>query len=79
MFDNLTQALVGFIMSVVNLLPDSPFLFLEQIQVPATVIMGYVNWFVDFQKIVEITILWQGGILGWYTYRSIFKWAKMAG
>ena len=79
MFDSLTQALVNFVSSVVNMLPNSPFLFLQEVQAPATVIMGYVNWFIDFRKIIEITILWQGGILGWYTYRSIFKWAKMAG
>lgn len=78
MFDNLSQALVEFLLSVVNLLPDSPFLFLDEMEVPATVIMGYVNWFIDFQAIVNITVAWVGCVLGWYVYRTIFKWAKLA-
>ena len=78
MFDNLTNTLVEFLLSVIDLLPDSPFLFLNDFEAPVSVIMGYVNWFIDFQTIVNITVAWVGCVLGWYIYRTIFKWAKMA-
>lgn len=79
LFGELSSGLVSFLISVVELLPDSPFLFLEEVKAPASIVMSYVNWFIDFPRILEITIAWCLGGAGWGTYRMIFKWAKMAG
>lgn len=78
MFDNLTQTLVEFLLSVIDLLPDSPFLFLDEIEAPASLVMSYVNWFIDFPTLYNITLTWISCVLGWYVYRTIFKWAKLA-
>lgn len=75
----LTDTLITFLIGVVELLPDSPFTFIDDFEAPATVIMSYVNWFIDFPTIYNIFLTWLGAVLGWYVYRTVFKWAKMAG
>lgn len=78
-FDSLSEALVSFAVSVVDLLPDSPFLFLDEFEAPATVIMGYVNWFVDFGTITSIFTAWISCILLWYGYQIVLRWIKVIG
>lgn len=78
-FDLLTNALVEFLISIIDLLPDNPFTIVEEIQAPATVVMSYVNWFIDFPTILNITMVWVFAVFGWYCYRVILRWANLAG
>lgn len=78
-FDSLSEALVSFAVSVIDLLPDSPFLFLADFAAPATVVMGYVNWFVDFGTISSIFTAWVACILLWYGYQIVLRWIKVIG
>lgn len=77
--ETLTEALVSFLITVIDLLPDSPFTFLDTFEQPASVVMSYVNWFVDFPTMYNITLLWIGCVLGWYVYRMILNWVHLAG
>lgn len=78
-FDNLTSALVEFCISVIDLLPDSPFSFIDTYAVPASVVMGYVNWFIDFGTITTMLAGWISCILGWYAYQIVLRWIKAIG
>lgn len=78
-FDSLSQALVQFCVTVIDLLPDSPFLFLDTFEAPATVIMGHVNWFIDFGAITSIFTGWISCILLWYAYQIVLRWIKVIG
>lgn len=78
-FDSLSAALTEFALGVVDLLPDSPFGFLDTFEAPATVIMGYVNWFVDIGTIINVFTLWLGCILAWYAYSIVLRWVKLIG
>lgn len=61
--------------AVLLLLPDSPF---ADIELPAEVqeILGYVNYFVPFQAMVNIAIAWTGAIGIFYIYQAILRWAN---
>ena len=77
--ENLTNELITFIISVLDLFPDDPFLKVAELEVPATVVMSYVNWFIDFPFILSLTLTWCAAILGWYVYSIILRWVKLAG
>ena len=76
-FDSLSSALISFCITVINLLPDSPFSFLETYAAPAEIVMGYVNWFVDFGTIMDIFTLWLFCIMAWYGYQIVLRWIKV--
>lgn len=76
LFDGLSSALISFCITVINLLPDSPFLFLERFTAPATIVMSYVNWFVDFGTILDILTAWCICVLAWYAYQVVLRWIK---
>ena len=77
--ENLTNELINFIISVLDLFPDDPFLKVAELEAPATVVMGYVNWFIDFPFILSLISTWCAAILGWYVYSIILRWVKLAG
>lgn len=78
-FDTLSTALTEFAVTVVDLLPDSPFSFLDTFAAPAEVVMGYVNWFVDIGTISAIFTGWLACILLWYGYGIVLRWIKVIG
>lgn len=78
-FENLTNELISFVIGVLDLFPDDPFLRVTELEVPATVVMGYVNWFIDFPFIFSLTLTWCAAILGWYIYSVILRWVNLAG
>ena len=79
MLDELTQDLIQLIINLLDVFPDDPFLVVQEIAVPGTVIMSYVNWFVDFPSILNLTAAWCVAILGWYIYSIVLRWVKLAG
>ena len=79
MLDNLTQELIQLVIDLLSVFPDDPFLFVQDMEVPASVVMSYVNWFVDFPTITSITAAWCAAILGWYIYSIVLRWINLAG
>lgn len=65
----------GIVNFVLLLLPDSPFATFE---FPPEVqeILGYVNYFVPIQAMVNIALAWTGAIGVFYIYQAILRWAK---
>ena len=76
-FNSLSSALINFCISVINLLPDSPFAFLDTYQAPASVVMGYVNWFIDFGTMLSILQKWVLCVFAWYAYQIVLRWIKV--
>lgn len=59
----------SFFNSIINLLPDSPFKNLDYEL--GTELLGYVNWFLPFNNVINIMRLWTSAILGFYTYKLV--------
>lgn len=79
LFENLTSEVVQFIIGILDLFPDDPFLAVQEFYIPASVAMSYVNWFIDFPSIINITFAWVSAIFVWYAYSIILRWVKLAG
>lgn len=64
--------------TVVLLLPDSPFTFLEQDYVPEAIqdILPYLNWFIPVGSIMTIINLWLTAVAVYYVYQTILRWVK---
>lgn len=72
--DDVVYNVVEFIL---GLLPDSPFKFLETLQVGTFgEIMGWVNWFVPIYVFVGILETWLAAIAIYYVYQIILRWAN---
>ena len=76
-FDTLSSALISFCITVINLLPESPFSFLTDYGAPAALVMSYVNWFIDFGTIIRMLSAWVACILVWYGYQIVLRWIKV--
>ena len=75
--DFLTSFLSDFAEWALGMLPDSPFLFLQDFEnSDFQVYINYLNWFIDFQKINAILVAWCGAILIYYLYQIVLRWAK---
>lgn len=64
--------------AVVLLLPDSPFVFLEEEYVPEAIrdILPYLNWFIPIGSIITIIELWLTAVAVYYVYQTILRWVK---
>lgn len=80
MMEGLTAALIAFAISVVNLLPPSPFLLLEDmVGDEFSDILRMVNWFIPFGTLVGILEVWLSGILVYYAVQIVLRWVKVIG
>lgn len=78
MFDTLSDTLVSFAQSVLDLLPQSPFLFLEDMS--NTEVYDWLkmlNWFIPINSFVGILEVWLSGVLLYYIYQIILRWIKV--
>lgn len=75
--DGLTSAVYNAIKYVLNLLPKSPFLFLQNYSssVPGQW-LRWLNWFIPINSFVSIFEAWCAAILVYYVYQIILRWAK---
>ena len=63
--------------SVLGILPDSPFLFLRNLDGSAvSSLLGMVNWFVPIYSFVAILEGWLVCIAVWYLYQAVLRWAR---
>lgn len=78
MFDALSDALVSFAVSVVELFPASPFGVLDEIgnsQVYDWLRM--VNWFIPIGTFVSILEAWLTCVAVYYVYQIVLRWIKV--
>ena len=78
MLDGLSSAVVGFLISVLQLLPESPFLTVEELEISEFYEwIRFLNWFVPFGTFVQITGVWLTGVGIYYVYQIVFRWLKL--
>nr|DAW06203.1 MAG TPA: Hepatitis C virus non-structural 5a protein membrane anchor [Inoviridae sp.] len=65
------ETLYDLLKSIIDLLPDSPFQMLDNS--PISKYLVYINYFVDFQFIVDTLTLWLVAVAGYYTYSAILR------
>lgn len=61
--------------AIILLLPTSPF---STFELPEEVqkLLGYVNYFVPVQAMVNIALAWVTCIAAYYVYQAILRWAN---
>ena len=78
--EGLTSALIEFLVDVVELLPESPFLILDDmIEDEFADILKMVNWFIPFGTLMVILEVWLSAVLVYYVIQIILRWAKVIG
>ena len=68
------DTLYELLKSIIDLLPDSPFTMLSKS--PIADYLPYINYFVDFEFIVNTLLLWLIAVAGYYTYSVILRMIK---
>ena len=59
---------------VLDLLPDSPFTAISNVDVSGY--MGWLNWLVPITQMVAILQTWVTAIIAYYLYVIILRWIK---
>lgn len=78
MFDALSDALVSFAVSVIELFPASPFGILDEMSNSEIYEwLRMVNWFVPIGTFVGIFEAWLSGIAIYYIYQIVLRWIKV--
>lgn len=74
-FNNITELINKLFSMILNLLPHSPFMQiidnLEEIPY-----LNYINWFIPFDLMVDVTLIWLGAVALYYLYMIILRWVK---
>lgn len=74
----LSSALIAFAISVLNLLPTSPFVALEGYRdTQFYEILQMVNWFIPVNTFLSILEAWLPCVLVYYGYQVVLRWVKM--
>ncbi|MEG2571166.1 MAG: hypothetical protein RSA70_07005 [Clostridia bacterium] len=73
-FNGIINMLKGVLSDVINMLPKSPFVFDSAGEF--TQIMGYVNYFIPINRMVQITKVWLSAIVIWYVAMTVLRWVK---
>ena len=78
MFEALSDALVGFAVSVVELFPASPFTILDELSNSEVYEwLRMVNWFVPIGTFVGILEGWLACVAAYYVYQVVLRWVKV--
>lgn len=78
MFDALSDTLVSFAVSVVELFPASPFGVLDELSGSvAYEWLQFLNWFVPISTFVGIFEAWLSGVAIYYIYQIVLRWVKV--
>lgn len=66
---------LGLVVSaILQLLPDSPFLFL--MDSPVGQYASYINWILPIRECIATLELWISAIIVYYCYQAVLRWAK---
>lgn len=78
MFDALSDTLVSFAVSVVELFPASPFTVLDELgNSEVYEWLRMVNWFVPVGTFVSILEAWLVCVAAYYVYQIVLRWIKV--
>lgn len=78
MFEDLTSALIEFAISVLELLPRSPFVVLDSMSNWQFYdLLQMLNWFIPISSFIGIFEGWLLCVGLYYGYQIIFRWIKM--
>lgn len=78
MFDALSDALVRFAVSVVELFPASPFGVLDELSTSEVYEwLRMVNWFIPIGTFVSILESWLTCVAVYYVYQIVLRWIKV--
>ena len=77
----LSSSLIQFLIGVINLLPESPFITaLADFQASNFMdLLHFFNWFIPIGIFVRITGVWLSGIAVYYGYQIVLRWLKVIG
>lgn len=78
-WDALSDALIAFAINVIHLLPESPFVVLEDLAINEfwSDVLSFVNWFVPIGTMISITEVWLTGVAVYYVYQVALRWVKV--
>lgn len=78
MFDTLSDALVSFAVSVIELFPTSPFGILDEMSGSDFYEwLRFVNWFVPIGTFISILEGWLVCVAAYYAYQIVLRWIKV--
>lgn len=78
MFEALSDALVGFAVSVIELFPASPFTILDELSNSEVYEwLRMVNWFIPIGTFVGILEGWLVCVAAYYVYQIVLRWVKV--
>lgn len=78
MLEGLTSALIGFAVSVIELFPTSPFVFLDELgQSEFYEWLQFMNWFIPINTFVGILEGWLACVGIYYAYQIVLRWIKV--
>lgn len=78
MFDSLSDTLVSFAVSVIELFPESPFTILDDLSSSQVYDwLRMVNWFIPIGTFVSILEGWLTCVAFYYIYQIVLRWIKV--
>lgn len=77
MWDALSSTVISFIASILQLLPESPFVVLDNLsQTEFYEWIQYLNWFIPINTFISILEAWLVAIGIYYIYQIVLRWVK---
>lgn len=74
---NFYQSIYDAFKYLLNLLPDSPFKFLQSYDTsPVGQWLSYINWFIPINDMLVILANWCACILVYYIVQLILRWVR---
>lgn len=74
LINQLIKALGNIAEMMINILPESPFLIVENIEIPY---LKYLNWVIPVEEMLVILTYWVGAIAIYYIVQVILRWVKV--
>lgn len=73
LFNLIIKALGTILGGLISILPNSPFLLLESLDIP---FLDSLNWIIPVSVMVSILSYWVGAILIYYGVQVVLRWVK---
>lgn len=78
MWEALTSTLTALALKVINLLPESPFVILDELsQSEFYEWLRILNWFIPVNTFVSILEGWLVAVSIYYVYQIVLRWVKV--
>lgn len=74
--NGLGDTVSGIFNRILDILPKSPFVFLEA-NPQIKEVLGFLNWFIPIDTMIAMTESWLTAIAIYYVTQAILRWAKI--